>query len=190
VDFSSVVAESVLVRHQLLILNRGRKRAPNLHATDRIRFCCRRRGARIGLVHWRYGDAALDAQSSVPRSAVSGRSHHRGGSLASDVSAQLSSGLRDAARSGRVGGCEHVMRWVLRYAPEFEKRWQGYEKPVAVSWRVHETYIQVGALGPLLRISGGARGQTSLIEMEKFVLLPRRRPRCQGHEQDTHKIGT
>ena len=32
----SVVAESVLVRHQLLILNRGRKRAPNLRVTDRI----------------------------------------------------------------------------------------------------------------------------------------------------------
>jgi hypothetical protein len=32
----SVVAESVLVRHQLLILNRGRQRAPNLRATDRI----------------------------------------------------------------------------------------------------------------------------------------------------------
>src|SRR6516165_1122899 len=32
----SVVAESVLVRHQLLILNRGRKRAPNLRARDRI----------------------------------------------------------------------------------------------------------------------------------------------------------
>src|SRR5215469_13807507 len=32
----SVVAESVLVRHQLLILNRGRKRAPNLRPTDRI----------------------------------------------------------------------------------------------------------------------------------------------------------
>src|SRR5262249_43317038 len=32
----SVVAESVLIRHQLLILNRGRKRAPNLHVTDRI----------------------------------------------------------------------------------------------------------------------------------------------------------
>ena len=32
----SVVAESVLVRHQLLILNRGRKRAPNLHTADRI----------------------------------------------------------------------------------------------------------------------------------------------------------
>ena len=31
-----VVAESVLVRHQLLILSRGRKRAPNLRAADRM----------------------------------------------------------------------------------------------------------------------------------------------------------
>src|SRR2546428_11951041 len=34
--FRSVVAESVLTRHQVLILNRGRKRAPNLRASDRI----------------------------------------------------------------------------------------------------------------------------------------------------------
>ena len=32
----SVVAESVLVRHQLQMVNRGRKRAPNLNTTDRI----------------------------------------------------------------------------------------------------------------------------------------------------------
>jgi hypothetical protein len=32
----SVVAESALLRHQLLILNRGRKRAPNLRPADRI----------------------------------------------------------------------------------------------------------------------------------------------------------
>jgi len=32
----SVIAESVLIWHQLLILNRGRKRAPNLRAGDRI----------------------------------------------------------------------------------------------------------------------------------------------------------
>jgi putative transposase len=32
----NVVAESVLIRHQLLILNRGRKRAPNLHGRDRL----------------------------------------------------------------------------------------------------------------------------------------------------------
>jgi putative transposase len=32
----SVVAESILVKHQLLIFNRGRKRAPNLRPADRI----------------------------------------------------------------------------------------------------------------------------------------------------------
>src|SRR5262249_34148373 len=32
----SVVAESVLMRHQVLILSRGRKRAPNLRSSDRI----------------------------------------------------------------------------------------------------------------------------------------------------------
>ena len=32
----SVIAESVLVKHQLSILNRSRKRAPNLRALDRI----------------------------------------------------------------------------------------------------------------------------------------------------------
>jgi hypothetical protein len=31
-----VVAESALIKHQLLILNRGRKRAPNLRVSDRI----------------------------------------------------------------------------------------------------------------------------------------------------------
>ncbi len=31
-----MVAESVLVKHQLLILNRERKRAPNLRPADRI----------------------------------------------------------------------------------------------------------------------------------------------------------
>ena len=32
----SVVAESVLVKHQLLILNRSRTRSPNLRASDRV----------------------------------------------------------------------------------------------------------------------------------------------------------
>ena len=32
----SVVAESVLVKHQLLILNRSRKRSPNLCHSDRV----------------------------------------------------------------------------------------------------------------------------------------------------------
>src|SRR5258708_34376604 len=32
----SVVAESVLVKHQLLILNRSRQRSPNLRVSDRM----------------------------------------------------------------------------------------------------------------------------------------------------------
>ena len=32
----SIVAESLLVKHQLLILNRSRKRSPNLRTTDRV----------------------------------------------------------------------------------------------------------------------------------------------------------
>jgi hypothetical protein len=32
----SVIAESVLSKHQLLILNRSRRRAPNLHVWDRL----------------------------------------------------------------------------------------------------------------------------------------------------------
>src|SRR5262245_46790324 len=32
----AVIAESLLMRHQVLILNRGRKRAPNLRSADRI----------------------------------------------------------------------------------------------------------------------------------------------------------
>ena len=40
----SVMAESVLVKHQLLILNRSRKPAPNLRVADRIvaGVCARR----------------------------------------------------------------------------------------------------------------------------------------------------
>ena len=36
-----------------------------------------------------------------------------------------------------------ILRWVQRYAPEFEKRWSRYARPVGDSWRVDETYIKV-----------------------------------------------
>src|SRR5580698_9087824 len=37
-----------------------------------------------------------------------------------------------------------VLRWVVRYVPEFEKCWRVYERPVGDSWRVDETYLKVG----------------------------------------------
>ena len=36
-----------------------------------------------------------------------------------------------------------ILRWVQRFVPEFEKRWQRYARPVGTSWRVDETYIKV-----------------------------------------------
>jgi transposase-like protein len=36
-----------------------------------------------------------------------------------------------------------IFRWVQRYMPEFEKRWDRFSRPVGYSWRVHETYILV-----------------------------------------------
>jgi len=36
-----------------------------------------------------------------------------------------------------------IHRWVIRYVPEFEKRWNRFARPVNSSWRVDETYIKV-----------------------------------------------
>ena len=36
-----------------------------------------------------------------------------------------------------------IMRWVLRYVPEFEKRWTRYARRVNSSWRVDETAVSV-----------------------------------------------
>jgi transposase-like protein len=32
-----------------------------------------------------------------------------------------------------------IMRWVLHYAPELEKKWKRYARNVGLSWRVDET---------------------------------------------------
>jgi transposase-like protein len=37
-----------------------------------------------------------------------------------------------------------ILRWVQRYLPEFEKKWNRYARPVGSSWRVDETYITEG----------------------------------------------
>jgi hypothetical protein len=36
-----------------------------------------------------------------------------------------------------------IHRWVIRYVPEFEKRWNRFARPVNTSWRVDETYINI-----------------------------------------------
>jgi transposase-like protein len=36
-----------------------------------------------------------------------------------------------------------ILRWVLRYVPEYEKRWGRFAQPVGTSWRMDETYISI-----------------------------------------------
>jgi transposase-like protein len=36
-----------------------------------------------------------------------------------------------------------IMRWVHHYAPEFERRWNRFARPIGHSWRVDETYVKI-----------------------------------------------
>ncbi|TDX62097.1 DDE superfamily endonuclease [Methylosinus sp. sav-2] len=36
-----------------------------------------------------------------------------------------------------------IMRWVQRYVPEFEKRWNRFARRAGGSWRVDETYVKI-----------------------------------------------
>jgi DDE domain len=36
-----------------------------------------------------------------------------------------------------------IMRWVQRYAPEFEERWKRFAQAVGQSWRVDGTYVKI-----------------------------------------------
>ena len=53
-----------------------------------------------------------------------------------------------------------ILRWVIRYVPEFEKCWQAYERPVGDSWRVDETYLKVGGQWVYLYRSVDKQGKT------------------------------
>lgn len=56
------------------------------------------------------------------------------------------------AERGIVVSHTTIMRWVLRYVPEFEKRWDRYARPVNSSWRMDETAVSVrGGLHYLYR---------------------------------------
>lgn len=56
------------------------------------------------------------------------------------------------AERGIVVSHTTIMRWVLHYVPEFEKRWDRYARPVNSSWRMDETAVSVrGGLHYLYR---------------------------------------
>ena len=53
-----------------------------------------------------------------------------------------------------------ILRWVQRYVPEFEKRWNKYSRPVGGSWRCDETYIKVKGRWTYLYRAVDKRGWT------------------------------
>ena len=62
-----------------------------------------------------------------------------------------------------------IMRWVRRYTPAFERRWQRFAIPAGRSWRVDETYIKVRGEWVYLYRAVDRSGQT-----EDFRLSRRR----------------
>ena len=36
-----------------------------------------------------------------------------------------------------------ILRWVRRYAPEFDKRWTCFSTQAGTSWQVDETYVRI-----------------------------------------------
>jgi len=53
-----------------------------------------------------------------------------------------------------------ILRWVTRYVPEYEKRWNRFSRPVGTSWRTDETYISVRGKWHHLYRAVDKRGKT------------------------------
>jgi transposase-like protein len=53
-----------------------------------------------------------------------------------------------------------ILRWVVRYATEFERCWRSFEQPAGRSWRADETYIKVGGKWMYLYRAVDERGRT------------------------------
>ena len=62
-----------------------------------------------------------------------------------------------------------VMRWVLRYVPEYESRWNRYARRVGSSWRMDETAVSVrGGLHYLYRaVDKQGNSVASLLRADK-----------------------
>ena len=56
-------------------------------------------------------------------------------------------GFRDLVEMMAERGIElahtTIMRWIQRYVPEFEKRWNRFACDAGRSWRVDETYVKI-----------------------------------------------
>jgi transposase-like protein len=62
-----------------------------------------------------------------------------------------------------------ILRYVIRYVPAFEKRWNRFARPVHKSWRVDETYINIRGKWNFLYRAVDRHGKTG-----DYLLRPNR----------------
>jgi transposase-like protein len=102
------------------------------------------------------------------------------------------------AERGIVVSHTTIHRWVIRYVPEFEKRWNRFARPVNTSWRVDETYIKIRGTFSYLYRAVDKHGKTV-----DFLLRPDRgiaaaqaffrkayRPICRGGRARLRSMAT
>jgi len=65
-----------------------------------------------------------------------------------------------AGKLGIIVAPSTILRWVIRYAVEFEQRWHPFERPVDGSWRADETYIKLRGRWIYLYRAVDSRGKT------------------------------
>jgi transposase-like protein len=82
------------------------------------------------------------------------------------------------AERGIVVSHTTILRWVSRYVPEFEKRWNRFARPVNTSWRVDETYIDVRGKWKFLYRAVDKHGKTV-----DFLPRPDRRIAASPHRR-------
>ena len=75
-----------------------------------------------------------------------------------------------------------ILRWVLRYVPEYEKRWSRFARPVGTSWRVDETYISIRGRLP---IAPGPRNCSSKSILSQSARNRRATSTAQDHARRT-----
>jgi hypothetical protein len=60
-----------------------------------------------------------------------------------------------------------ILRWVQRFVPEFEKRWNRYATAAGSAWRVDDTYVKVRGQWMYLYRAGGSGGQGGRFPVER-----------------------